>query len=404
MADMKKLTLALFLACATVQAQFNCTTNQDAITITAYTGPGGAVVIPDTVHGLPVTSIGDSAFANCQSLTSVTIPNCLTNIGDSAFSYCRSLTTVAMGTGLCSIGGAAFFNCSGLTHITLLNHGTRLGYMAFWNCKNLTNATFVFSDTNLPSQVVEVSGPEIVETLVTQPARTHWRNLSSSYADLYVEPFLPQFGYACEVGANDGVRESNTLPFENKGWKVLCIEPNPLLTQKLSQNRKLWRAVACGSERVDDMEFVICGIYPYDSSSGFHTGGAYPCPSPKIVHVKVLPLRDVLEDVKFPRLDLLSIDVEGHELEVLKGMDFTKWHPKFVIVEDTHNAEAIREYLASFGYESWHHCLTDNVYGLSSLKPRLWKKFAACGFLFVVSGIGIHYWFRRGHRNTTTQS
>ena len=105
MADMKKLTLALLLACATVQAQFNCTTNQGAITITAYTGPGGTVVIPDTVHGLPVTSIGDSAFANCQSLTSVTIPNCLTNIGDSAFSYCRSLTTVAMGTGLCSIGG-----------------------------------------------------------------------------------------------------------------------------------------------------------------------------------------------------------------------------------------------------------------------------------------------------------
>ena len=74
---------------AVVQAQFNYTTDNGTITITGYTGPGGAIVIPDTINGLPVTSIGVGAFAS-TSLTSVTIPNSVTSIGLDAFSSCTS--------------------------------------------------------------------------------------------------------------------------------------------------------------------------------------------------------------------------------------------------------------------------------------------------------------------------
>ena len=57
------LPLLLLLALpAAVQAQFTYTNNNGAITITGYTGPGGDVTIPDTISGLPVTSIGDYAF------------------------------------------------------------------------------------------------------------------------------------------------------------------------------------------------------------------------------------------------------------------------------------------------------------------------------------------------------
>ena len=51
----------------------------------------GEFVIPDTINGYPVTSIGNSAFEDCDSLTSITIPDGVTSIGDSAFSRCKNL-------------------------------------------------------------------------------------------------------------------------------------------------------------------------------------------------------------------------------------------------------------------------------------------------------------------------
>ena len=58
-----RLALLLLLAfTVTAQAQFTYTVNNGAITITGYTGPGGAVTIPDTIAGLPVTDLGSFAF------------------------------------------------------------------------------------------------------------------------------------------------------------------------------------------------------------------------------------------------------------------------------------------------------------------------------------------------------
>src|ERR1039458_4732695 len=68
-----------------VEGQFILTTNNGTITIKGYTGSGGAVDIPSTTNGLPVTSIGNNAFAASFRLSSVTIPDSVTNIGSEAF-------------------------------------------------------------------------------------------------------------------------------------------------------------------------------------------------------------------------------------------------------------------------------------------------------------------------------
>jgi hypothetical protein len=65
------LTITLVLVIQ-VQAQFNYTINNGAITITEYTGSGGAVSIPSTINGLPVSGIGESAFYHRTNLTGVT--------------------------------------------------------------------------------------------------------------------------------------------------------------------------------------------------------------------------------------------------------------------------------------------------------------------------------------------
>jgi len=113
------LLLSLTL-CAAAQAQFNYTVNSGtSITITGYTGPGGAVSIPSTIAGLPVALIGGSSFYFLQSITSVTIPNSVTSIGDSAFMDCCNMTSVTISNSVTSIGDFAFYDCYDLTSVTI---------------------------------------------------------------------------------------------------------------------------------------------------------------------------------------------------------------------------------------------------------------------------------------------
>jgi hypothetical protein len=88
------LTTAMGNYTAQSSYPYGYTANAGAITITAYSGSGGAVTIPSTINGLPVASIGQYAFASSSNLTCITIPATVTNIGEYAFFDCASLTGV----------------------------------------------------------------------------------------------------------------------------------------------------------------------------------------------------------------------------------------------------------------------------------------------------------------------
>ena len=115
------------------------------------------IIIPNSV-----TNIDMGAFYTCSGLTSVTIPSSVTNIGEGAFNVCTSLTNVIIGDGVATIGGYAFggctslmsvaipsgvtsidngvfYNCSGLMSVIIPNGVTSIGSQAFYGCINLTS-------------------------------------------------------------------------------------------------------------------------------------------------------------------------------------------------------------------------------------------------------------------------
>lgn len=134
-----------------------------SLRITRYTGVGGAVVIPMTIDGRAVTTLGGSAFKGVFSLSSVSIPPTVTMIEDEAFYGCTALTNVVLPSGLRYLGRGAFRECTSLTQVTIPKStsawlgDSRLAISGevFAYCTGLTNV--VLGDGNQPAFILDAA-------------------------------------------------------------------------------------------------------------------------------------------------------------------------------------------------------------------------------------------------------
>ena len=228
--------LLLLTLPAVVQAQFQFITNNGVITITKYTGSGGAVIIPSMTNGYPVaciqgyalsncpftsvwipnsvTNIGEGAFASCPFLTNVTLPNSVTSIADSLFAHCPSLTGVTIPRGITSIGLYAFAVCSSLSNVTIPASVTNIGQYAFQSCTGLRG---VYCQGNAPSAYYNVFYDDNYVTVYYLPGTTGWDKWVSPPPAVLWDPLMqangPGFGvHTNQFGFNITSRTNLPLP------------------------------------------------------------------------------------------------------------------------------------------------------------------------------------------------
>ena len=168
-----------------------------------------ALVIPKTIDGVYVTSIGDYAFQSCGSLSSVDIAEGVTSIGRNAFEYCKSLTRVVIPKSMTSIGGDAFRECSNLESIVIPESVTRLDYGALSGCGSLESVVIPERVTSIEQW--EFSGCRSLSSVVIPAGVTSIGSYAfehcSSLTDVY-------FGGTEEDWAAISVGSSNEYLFE----------------------------------------------------------------------------------------------------------------------------------------------------------------------------------------------
>ena len=129
----------------------NTTIIPDSVTSIGNTAFERCTSLTSVTIGNGVTSIGSGVFQYCSGLTSVTIPDSVTSIGTHVFNGCTSLTSCTIGSGVTSISQATFRNCSGLTSVDLPNRVTSIGDYAFSGCTSLEEVT-------IPNGVTSIGG------------------------------------------------------------------------------------------------------------------------------------------------------------------------------------------------------------------------------------------------------
>ena len=224
------------------------------------------IIIPEGV-----TSIGEGAFRDCSNLTNITTPESVTSIGDSSFGGCSSLTSIIIPKGVTSIGYNAFGGCSSLTSIIIPKGVTSIGYYAFRDCSSLTNITIPESVTSIGnsafrncSSLTNITIPDSV-TIIRERTFSGCCNLTSitiPKSVIYIEDLA--FSGCSKLGnisIPEGVMDISHSAFEGCSRLYIVVNYSNLSMQGVAPNAKIV---------VNGNNLVIIGDFWFETSDGTH--------------------------------------------------------------------------------------------------------------------------------------
>lgn len=177
--------------------------------------------------------------------------------------------------------------------------------------------------------------------------------------DLKILPYLKDIekGFFLEAGALDGLFMSNTKILEDLGWDGILVEPSLTAARKCKENRKA-TIEQCALVSKDFKEAKVAGDFFFDGKDGL---GAWSGIHKNLygiraaVQVSAITLERILRHHDVKKVDFFSLDVEGYELEVLKGVDLNEIEITYILVEVNlaeYSLEELEGYLAKFGYKN----------------------------------------------------
>jgi FkbM family methyltransferase len=184
------------------------------------------------------------------------------------------------------------------------------------------------------------------------------------------ESYFPDYSYKgvfIDIGACWPQFLNNSYHFEQNGWDCYLFEPNPEYFKMLSESRKNVFQYAISNEDKTNIDFNVVSLYLNDSDPNNMSAGSSLRSNPEIIkqqaslyhlnsvyNIKVTVrcldsvLANELQHVK--KVDVLSIDTEGTEIDVLKGFDLEKYQPKVIVAENNFRDPEIYQYLNGQGY------------------------------------------------------
>lgn len=173
-------------------------------------------------------------------------------------------------------------------------------------------------------------------------------------------------GIYIELGALDGVHLSNTKKLEDDfEWSGILIEPSKIGYDACLRNRPNNKIFNCACVSFDYNDKVVKGDFNGHAMSSIN---GTRLNSSNLVEVQARTLQSIIDESEFKKIDFLSLDVEGYELDVLKGIDLLKKQITYMLIEIYEkDKQSIFDYLGSFGYD----CL-ENVTNYNHTNNRAW--------------------------------